>query len=158
MSEKANDTSAPSTSSSTALVARGAHHADEPPPPIARHAQPHLRPAAGEAAEVGRLPQHPVEPGRRNLEPAVLDALHLQHALQLPGEALAVRERHARPAAGLRRLIRDRPVDEDAQLSPVVGELHVDELVAQPDGCRFNDLADVHIPRHKQKMGARPIP
>ena len=157
MSENANDTTAPSTSRSTASSLAARTTPDEPPPPVARHAQPHLRPAACESTEIGRLLQHSVEPRRRHLEAAIVDALHLQHPLQLAGDALAIGERHPRPAGAFARAVLGA-VDEYAELPAVVGKLDVDELVPQPDGCRFNDLADVQYPRHKQKMGTRPIP
>jgi len=79
--------------------------------------------------------------------------------LQLPRDPFAVTERHPGPAAALGGPgAGAHAVDEDPQLPPVVRKLDVDELVPQPDGRRFNDLANVHNPRHKQKMGARPIP
>src|SRR2546425_2823635 len=51
-----------------------AQHADEPAPAArVRGAHPDLGLVAGEAGEVGRLAQRPIQPGRRDFQPFVID-------------------------------------------------------------------------------------
>ena len=73
---------------------------------------------AGEAREIRPLPQRPIEPGGRHLEPLVVHAFDLQHSRELTAYRRAVLDIDAA-----------RLVDEKAQHPPPIRRLQVDELV-----------------------------
>src|SRR5574337_834817 len=71
----------------------GAEAAAVVPAAVERLLQAHRDQLSGKALVVGGAAQRPVEPGRRHLEPGVVDLLDLQRVLQLPRHALAVVDR-----------------------------------------------------------------
>src|SRR5574337_1487449 len=71
----------------------GAEAAAVVPATVERLLQAHRDQLSGKALVVGGAAQRPVEPGRRHLEPGVVDLLDLQRVLQLPRHALAVVDR-----------------------------------------------------------------
>src|SRR5262245_122443 len=71
-----------------------AQHAGEPAPAgCIRSAHPDLGPVPGEARKVGLLAQRPVEPGRRDFQPFVVDPFDRQDPRYLVADSGAIVER-----------------------------------------------------------------
>src|SRR5260221_3679367 len=123
-------------------LGRAPQHADVLlAPAFARGAHPHLGLLAGEALEIARLAQGPVEPRRRHFQPVVVHAFDLEYPAQLPAYRGAILDPDT---AGL--------VDEEPQQPAPVRRLQVDELVAHAGYDRLDHVFLVQI-----KNGPKPI-